>query len=442
MSLLFSMSLAGSLVLILYFATKSATKRFLPASWRYHLLKISLLFYLLPYQCLKYIYTGIGSYLFPSRHQIPDPQVPFCTINANRIIVIDSDGRFNFENQTVILTILGIWGILAIAFLLYNIKKYACCMKDLQQITNLPFDLPNEQHVSKRHSKAEISLYENQYITTPFTLGLFSPRIILPVSLADGENSQMIIAHEMAHVRNHDNLVKFLWLIALILHWYNPAIYVLYWEICKVSEQVCDASVTQGMSKQEIKQYQSLIIDMSQKKTHMDTLLASSFSGKFRMIKERISVMNRTTSSKKIYIVTSLVMAVVILALSPISVLAYSPTLTGQYQDEQFSIKGENLTVYLGQNIPGVYDPFLEYGTAHDIFVATDGQAYMLNDSDPQMERAICFHNWQDGMTYDHVKNDDGSCVVYYYSCQCCTNCGSLRNITYDSEHRYLKCPH
>ena len=442
MNLLFSMSLAGSLVLILYFVTKPATKRFLPVSWRYSILKISLLFYLLPYQCLKYIYTGIWFYLFPSRYQIPDPQVPAFTFNANRTIVIDSDGHFHFENQTVILTILGIWGILAIAFLLYNINKYACCRKDLQQITNLPFDLPNEQHVSKRHSRAKVTLYANQYITTPFTLGLFSPRIILPVSLADGKNSQMIIAHEMAHVRNHDNLVKFLWLIALILHWYNPAIYVLYWEICKVSEQVCDASVIQGMSKQEIKQYQSLIIDMSQKKTHIDTLLASSFSGKFRMIKERISVMNRSISSKKIYFVTSLVMVVVILALTPISVLAYSPAHTRQFQDEQIGITGETVIIYLDQNIQGVYDPFLEYGTAHDIFVATDGQVYILNDSDPQMERAICFHNWQDGMTHSHVKNDDGSCVVYYYSCQCCTICGAERNLTYSHEFRSAKCPH
>lgn len=444
MNLLFSMSLAGSLVLILYLVTKPATRRFLPPSWRYRLLKVSLLFYLLPYQCLKYMYADIGGYLFPSWHQTADPQGPFRTSSSNRTILIDSDGRFHFENQTVILTMLGIWGIFVIAFLIYHLKKYACCIKDLRQISKQPFDLPNEQYMSKRHSRTEVSFYANPYITTPVTLGLFSPHIILPASLADGKDSQMIIAHEMVHVRNHDNLVKFLWLLAMLLHWYNPVIYVLYWEICKVCEQVCDASVTQGMSKQELKQYQSLIIEMSQKKTHKDTLLASSFSSRFRIIKERIIVMNRTTiSSKKINFITSLVMAVVILALSPISVLAYSPAPAYQLQDEQVDLIGETIRDYYGYDIiQDEYDPFLEYGTAHDIFIAVDGQVYILNDSDPQMERIICFHNWTDGTTVGHTKNDDGGCVVNYYACKYCTKCGSAKDLTLVKKVIYTICPH
>lgn len=444
MNLLFSMSLAGSLVLILYFVTKPATRRFLPASWRYRLLKVSLLFYLLPYQFLKYVYADIWGYLFPSWHQTADPQGSFDTISSNRTILIDSDGRFHFENQTIILTLLGIWGIFVIAFLLHHLKKYACCIKDLRQISKLPFDLPNEQCMSKRHSRAEVSLYVNPYITTPVTLGLFSPHIILPASLADGKDRQMIIAHEMVHIRNHDNLVKFLWLLAMLLHWYNPAIYVLYWEIWKVCEQVCDASVTQGMSKQELKQYQSLIIEMSQKKTHGDTLLASSFSSRFRIIKERIIVMNRTTiSSKKVNFITSLVMAVVILALSPISVLAYSPASTYQFQNEQ--IIGDDAALYLfskPNNSQEMFNLFQKYGTEHDIFVANDGQEFIINDTDPQMERAICFHDWQDGTLYSHTKNADGSCVVYCYDCQYCTKCGSAKNITYNYKIIFDKCTH
>lgn len=444
MNLLFSMSLAGSLVLILYFVTKPATRRFLPASWRYRLLKVSLLFYLLPYQYLKYMYANIWGYLFPSWHQTADPQEPFRTISSNRTILIDSDGHFHFENQTVILTLLGIWGIFVIAFLLHHLKKYACCIKDLRQISKLPFDLPNEQCMSKRHSRAEVSLYVNPYITTPVTLGLFSPHIILPASLADGKDRQMIIAHEMVHIRNHDNLVKFLWLLAMLLHWYNPAIYVLYWEIWKVCEQVCDASVTQGMSKQELKQYQLLIIEMSQKKTYKDTLLASSFSSRFRIIKERIIVMNRTTiSSKKINFITSLVMAVVILALSPISVLAYSPAPAYQIQGEQLGLREGIIYAFPDQNnLLEVSELFQKYGTEHDIFVANDGQVYIINDSDSPVERLLCFHKWQDGKLYNHVVNNDGSCVVYCYDCQYCTTCGSAKNVTYTNTISFAKCTH
>lgn len=445
MNLLFSMSLAGSLVLILYFVTKPATRRFLPASWRYQLLKVSLLFYLIPYQYLKYIYVGIWEYFFPNRPQNADPLKPVSIIRSNKVLLIDSNGGYHFDNQTVILTALGIWGILVITYLFYLIKKYAYCKKDLQQITKLPYDLPNEQGISKRRSNTKVSLFASPYITAPFTLGLLSHRIILPVSLTDGKASQMIIAHEMAHVKNHDNLIKLMWLLVMLLHWYNPAIYLLYWEICKVSEQVCDAIVIQGLSAQEKKQYQLLIIDLSQKKPNMETLFASPFSGRFRMMKERINTMDRATiySSKKINIVVSLVMAILILILSPISVLAYSPAPTYQFQDEQIGLKEGILYTYPGlNNFQDVYDPFQEYVTEHNIFVTSDGQVYILNDTPPQGERALCFHTWQDGTLSIHEKNDDGSCTVSNYNCQYCTKCNAHKNETLNNKVSFPKCPH
>lgn len=154
--------------------------------------------------------------------------------------------------------------------------------------------------------------------------------------------------------------------------------------------------------------------------------------------------MNRTTiSSKKINFITSLVMAVVILALSPISVLAYSPAPAYQIQGEQTGLSEGTIYAYPDQNnFPEEFEPFQKYGTEHDIFVANDGQVYILNDSDSPVERLLCFHDWQDGKLYNHVPNNDGSCVVYCYDCQCCSKCGSAKNVTYTKTISYAKCPH
>lgn len=66
------------------------------------------------------------------------------------------------------------------------------------------------------------------------------------------------------------------------------------------------------MSEQEKEQNQFLIIEMDQRKPQMNNLLTSPFNDTFKMFKERIIVMNKTIiSSKKVYIVTSLVMAAV-----------------------------------------------------------------------------------------------------------------------------------
>ncbi len=446
MNLLFSMSLAGSLVLLFYLVTEPAARRFLPASWRYRLLKVSLLFFLFPYQYWKYIYKRIWKYFFPSE---PPSQGPVSSIRADKVILIDIEGNFHFKNQPIILTVWGIWGILVIAFLLYRLMKYSYCMRELRQLAKLPLVSSGRQ--SRGLARTGVSLYVTPYTATPFTVGLFFPRIILPAYLADRQESQMIIAHEMAHVKNHDNLLKSLWLLAMLLHWYNPFIYILYHEICRVSEQVCDASVIKGLSEREKKQYQLLIIELSQKKPQLDTLLASPLSGGFKMIRERITVMNRTAlCTAKMQWTVSLTAALAVLALSPISVLAYAPAPTYAFSDEQITWGWEGTTyIYPAENnSPDAsnpycpYNPFFDYGTGHDIFIAHDGQVYLLSGAGPRLEQADCRHAWQEGTLYRHKKEEDGGCTTDFYSCQHCSSCDSVQNVAYESTRRYLRCDH
>ena len=447
MNLLFSMSLAGSLVLLIYLVIKPVARRFLPAIWRYRLLKIALLFYLLPYQYLKYTYAAIGKFFFPTWQPGSVSETSYITSNASRMVLVNEDGHIHFENHVLILFIFGIWMIFTMIYLLYNLIKYMDCMEDLQQITKVPVTLPdatNEQRPSRKPARAEVSIFASQHITTPFTIGLLVPRIILPASMVNTKACRMIISHELEHVKNHDNLIKLLCLIGMLLHWYNPFIYLLYWEICKVSEQVCDAAVIQNMSEPEIEQYKLLIIELGQKEPHIDTLLASPFNGRFKMIKERMIVMNKTTiSSKRTRIVASLLMAALLLALSPVSVLAYSPAPACEYQDQHINVGNDFLCFASGQtDLQDIVDPFLEYGAENDIFIDANGQSYVQTDSNSQIGRILCFHSWVDGKLYSHDKHDDGSCTLYCYNAQMCTTCKSYRNVTLYCEYRYTKCPH
>lgn len=446
MNLLFSMSLAGSLVLLIYLVIKPAARRFLPATWRYWLLKIALLFYLLPYQYLKYKYKAVMGLIFPGQKlnlEIDDRYVT----TTNRMLLVDSDGRLYFKNHTLILIILGIWVVLTTIYLLYHLIKYVDCMKDLQRITKVPVILPdaaNEQCHFSKPAKAKFSIFVSQHIATPFTIGIFSPRIILPASVVNTNACRMIVSHELEHVKNHDNLVKFLCLISMLLHWYNPFIYLLYWEICKVSEQVCDAAVIQNMSEAEIEQYKLLIIELGQKEPHIDTLLASPFNGRFKMIKERMIVMNKTTiSSKRTRIVASLMMAALLLALSPISVLAYSPAPTCEYQEQSINMESDILYSVPEQNdSQDIYDPFFKCGTEYEILIYADGQLYIIDDIDQPVERIFCSHIWENCKIYLHAKNDDGSCTVSCYNGQRCILCASHKIADLVSTTNYVKCPH
>lgn len=448
MNLLFSMSLAGSLVLLLYLVIRPAARHCLPAVWHYRLLKAALLFFLLPYQYVKYICRAIGISLLPGRQIDLKMDNSHNIAHIHRLILVDSNGHFYFENHVLILILLGVWAILAAVYLIYHLVKYVDCTKDLQQLIKLLINLPDtaDEYCSMpgKLAGARVSLYTSQHITTPFTVGLLFSRIILPASLINRKECRMIISHELEHVKNHDNLIKFLCLLAIFLHWYNPLIYILYREICKISEQVCDAAVIRNMSDEEIEQYKLLIIELSKREPNINVLWASPFNGKFKMMKERMIVMNKTTRfSKGMHIAASMMMAVLLLVLSPISVLAYSPTPTCEYQDQQIIIENDFLCFASGQtDSQDIYDPFLEHGAEYDIFIDNNGQSYVLTDSDSQIGRILCIHDWVDGKLYSHGKHDDGSCILYCYNAQMCTICNSLRHVTLYCEYKYTKCPH
>ena len=154
--------------------------------------------------------------------------------------------------------------------------------------------------------------------------------------------------------------------------------------------------------------------------------------------------MNKTTNfSKKTRIAASLLTAVLLLALSPIPVLAYSPAQVYEYQDQQFNGGNDFISFASDQaDFQNTVDPFLEHGADYDIFVDVSGQSYVQTDTNSQIGRILCSHDWVDGTLYTHEKLDNGGCKLYCYDAQRCSICYSCRNITLVRTINYVKCPH
>lgn len=58
-NLLFTMSLSGSLVMVLYLILYPLARRYFPLVWRYRVLKMAIFFYLIPVEGCKYYVFGI-----------------------------------------------------------------------------------------------------------------------------------------------------------------------------------------------------------------------------------------------------------------------------------------------------------------------------------------------------------------------------------------------
>ncbi|MCQ2520493.1 MAG: peptidoglycan DD-metalloendopeptidase family protein, partial [Lachnospiraceae bacterium] len=83
-------------------------------------------------------------------------------------------------------------------------------------------------------------------IETPFILGIFIPKIYLPAGLTAEENN-LVLSHELSHVKRLDHLWKPLGFILLSVYWFNPLCWIAYLLLCKDIEFACDERATKNM---------------------------------------------------------------------------------------------------------------------------------------------------------------------------------------------------
>ena len=55
-----------------------------------------------------------------------------------------------------------------------------------------------------------------------------------------------MLAHELTHIKRHDVAKKLLLTLVCILHWYNPAVWLLSARAARDIEEACDAETLHG----------------------------------------------------------------------------------------------------------------------------------------------------------------------------------------------------
>lgn len=99
-------------------------------------------------------------------------------------------------------------------------------------------------------------------VDTPFILGLFRPRIILPSDMGDGDR-EYVIAHERAHISRRDHIWKPLGFFLLTVYWFNPLIWIAYILLCRDIEASCDEKVIKNLGEGAKKPYAEALINCS-----------------------------------------------------------------------------------------------------------------------------------------------------------------------------------
>ncbi|MGN1146838.1 MAG: M56 family metallopeptidase, partial [Lachnospiraceae bacterium] len=136
-----------------------------------------------------------------------------------------------------------------------------------------------------------VPVYISEIVTTPCMFGLFHPGIY--IRQRDAENAIFlyhILVHECTHYRHKDHIWAFFRSLCLILHWYNPLVWLAAYMSKQDAEFACDESVTSKLSDEKREEYGKVLIALSVKNIRYRDMLccATTISGGKRYLKERI----------------------------------------------------------------------------------------------------------------------------------------------------------
>ena len=106
------------------------------------------------------------------------------------------------------------------------------------------------------------NIYQSENVIFPFVLGIIRPKIYLPFGL-DESGTEHVIAHEKAHIKRCDHLIKPLGFLLLTIHWFNPLIWVGYILLCKDIELACDEKVIKALNTSQRADYSQALLSCS-----------------------------------------------------------------------------------------------------------------------------------------------------------------------------------
>lgn len=116
------------------------------------------------------------------------------------------------------------------------------------------------EHPLRRGYRIRIS----QEVASPLTYGILSPVILLPKEM-DKTHLSLVLTHEWSHIRRWDTLRKAVLALTLTLHWFNPLVWLLYWQMNRDMELACDEAVLRHTVGDSRKRYALALLELEER---------------------------------------------------------------------------------------------------------------------------------------------------------------------------------
>ena len=179
-----------------------------------------------------------------------------------------------------------VWMVGALACAAFFTATYLKCRRAFREA--LPVDCNFAQDWLKEHRLCRsIRLRQSDRISAPLTYGVFCPVILLPkhINWDDKTTLSYVLTHEYIHIRRFDAVTKMVLVAAFCIHWFNPAVWVMYVLANRDLELSCDEAVIRLFGERTKSAYAMTLIRMEEKRSGLQPL-CNNFSK--HAIEERI----------------------------------------------------------------------------------------------------------------------------------------------------------
>jgi uncharacterized protein (TIGR03435 family) len=138
--------------------------------------------------------------------------------------------------------LLGIWACGFVAIATGWIRRWLRVRADVRLASGLQIDIG-------------IPVLSSPVLREPGVFGIFRPVLMLPEGMAGHLSKaewEAILAHEICHVRCHDNLTAVIYMIVESLFWFHPLVWWMGTRLVAERERACDEEVLRLGSEPEI----------------------------------------------------------------------------------------------------------------------------------------------------------------------------------------------
>lgn len=450
MEYLLMMSLSGSSMMVIYLALRYLIKNRVSARLYYLLIKVAVLYYLIPLPFLKGWYREIFPGMIPER-QMRITQISLTWTNY----AVHTDEKMYVNVFAVLQVIVAVvWMLVVCVLMARMLIDYARTNRVITRCTDrIMTDRQRvflagikKQYGVKRH----VSLSCMHAGSHTMTFGVLRPVIICDKEV-ESKETRMLICHEMIHIKRWDVLWKIFLQFVVILHWWNPFVWLLQHCFERACECSCDEVVMQGKSKEEVRAYQALLIGealVQEKMKNSPLRWETGFGVNQNEIRERVE--NLMKRKKWNRIAAGALVAVLTFANS-LTAFAYrdtfheitpeeysQTTIEKSLHSDLFSFAPDGIT---GEQMDE-FDPWEESEILYENqFIDEEGNIYPILEEIPGTARG-CSHDYVSGTAKKHYKTSDGGCEVTVYRAQRCSKCGTVIAGEILNVITYQVCPH